>query len=123
MENIREKLGKRIRTLRKARGITQEGLGEKANLNYKYIGEIERGEVNPSIETLSALADALNISIGQLFEDESQLPLDHQLLPKDIQLIKEALPLLNQILSDWEAKDFGLIKQAISLLNKLFPKP
>ncbi len=122
MENIRERLGKRIRTLRKAKGLTQEGLGERANLNYKYIGEIERGEVNSSVETLAAMANALDISISQLFEDESRLPLDHQLPPKDIQLIKEALPLLNQMFSDCEAKDLGLIKQALAILKKTFPK-
>jgi len=37
MENIKKDIGKRIRELRKLCGLTQEELGEKANLNYKFI--------------------------------------------------------------------------------------
>lgn len=48
IDNIRRGLGKRIRTLRRLKTLTQEELGEKAGLSYKFVGEIERGEVNPS---------------------------------------------------------------------------
>lgn len=117
MKNIRQEVGKRIRTVRKAKGITQEQVGERADLNYKFIGKIERGEVNPSIETLSAIADALNISLSQFFADDWQLPIDYQLLPQDIQLIKDALPFLNQILKI-SPKDIQLIKETLPCLNQ-----
>ena len=94
MKNIREKLGKRIRELRKARKLTQEMLGEKAALSYKFIGEIERGQVNPSLDTLSAIANALNVEIGDFFQKDDLLT---QLLPKDFKTIKQALGLLSKI--------------------------
>jgi transcriptional regulator with XRE-family HTH domain len=64
-------LGKRIRRLRKAKKWTQEKLGERAELNYKFLGEIERGKQNPSIVTLIKLADALEISIAEFFNFEN----------------------------------------------------
>ena len=52
--------GRRVRTLRKAAKITQEDAAEKAHLNPKYLGEIERGEKRPSFEAILALANALD---------------------------------------------------------------
>lgn len=123
-ENIRQRVGKRIRIIRKARKLTQEQVGETAKLHYKYIGEVERGEVNPSIETLSAVANALNINITQLFVEDWQLPPEYQLSPKDIQLIKEVLPFLNQILKIFvdlkqlPPKDIQLIKNTLPVLDQ-----
>lgn len=122
MKEARKKFGERIKILRKAKGLTQEELGEKAELSYKFIGEIERGQTNPSLDTLSALAKALDINISQLFEESSYLPLDYQLPPKDIQLIKEALPELNKIFNSWGIKELDRIKKALTPLDKLFLK-
>ncbi len=49
-DKLRKELGERIRELRKIAGITQEELGEKSALSYKYIGELERGQVNVSLD-------------------------------------------------------------------------
>ncbi len=69
--DTRKKLGERIRELRRAVEITQEELGEKAELNYKYIGELERGKVNVSLDSLTRIADALKVKIGDLFSKET----------------------------------------------------
>ena len=47
--------------------MTQEKLGEKAGVSYKYIGEIERGEVNPSLDILVLLRQVLEVSPNELF--------------------------------------------------------
>ena len=48
-------LGKKIRSLRREKNLTQQELGDLAHLSYKYVGEIERAEKNPSIgNTLKA---------------------------------------------------------------------
>ncbi|MEW6686677.1 MAG: helix-turn-helix transcriptional regulator [Candidatus Edwardsbacteria bacterium] len=60
-------LGKRVRALRKARKMTQEKLSELAEMNPKYIGEIERAETNPTYTTLAKIAYALGISLSELF--------------------------------------------------------
>ena len=43
-------LGKSIKKLRKQSGMTQETLGELADICPKFLGEIERGDTNPSVE-------------------------------------------------------------------------
>lgn len=92
--NIPVELGKRMRTLRKLRGLTQEELGEKSGISYKFIGEIERGEVNPSLNSLIQIAKALGIHVSEFFPHEKEI--FHQFLPRDIQLIKKALKLLTR---------------------------
>ena len=67
MENTRVLVGEKIRALRKERGLSQEELGEKANLHHTYVGAIERGEKNASIDTLDKIADALGVVIVDLF--------------------------------------------------------
>ena len=60
--------GKRVRSLRLAKGLTQVQLGEIANFDRNYIGMIERGERNPSLINLHRIAKALNISLSELFD-------------------------------------------------------
>ena len=67
MDNVRVLVGERIRSLRKERGWSQEELGEKADLHYTYVGAVERGEKNASIDTLGKIADALGIEMVDLF--------------------------------------------------------
>lgn len=59
-------IGKRIRDLRKERGLSQEQLGELANLNYTYIGGVERAETNISVLNLAKIANALNVGVYEL---------------------------------------------------------
>ncbi len=97
MDNIQKGLGKRIRTLRRKRTFTQEELGEKAGLSYKFVGEIERGEVNPSLDSLVRIANSLDVKVGDLFPRE--VDIFPQFSPQDLHLIKKALRLLNRTFS------------------------
>lgn len=60
------RIGKNVKRIREKKGITQEKLAFEANLNRAYIGYIERGERNPSTETLAKLAKALKVSLKDL---------------------------------------------------------
>lgn len=62
-------IGESIRKLRKARGLTQNELAEKANLSRSYIADIERDRYNPSIDTLVTIANALNSDLTQLLQE------------------------------------------------------
>jgi transcriptional regulator with XRE-family HTH domain len=62
----RKKLGQRIRRLRKKQSLSQEELGFKANLHRTYIGSIERGEQNVSVDNIHKLAKALKVSPKEL---------------------------------------------------------
>lgn len=64
----RKKLGKRLRELRKTAGLSQEELGFKAGIHRTYIGAIERGEQNVSVDNIHKLAKALTVSAGELFK-------------------------------------------------------
>ncbi len=66
MQNIGKATGKRIRHLRSIQGLTQQELGEKADVNYKYLGAVERGEKNPTIEHIAKIAKALDVEPYQL---------------------------------------------------------
>ena len=68
MTKIRKKFGKKVKELRAKLGITQEQLGEKANLHYNYIGNIETGRQNPTLETIEKIAKAFEISVSDLLE-------------------------------------------------------
>ncbi|MCD6336412.1 MAG: helix-turn-helix transcriptional regulator [Candidatus Latescibacteria bacterium] len=67
MSPLLVEIGKKIRELRKSKELTQERLAEKADLHPTYVGSIERGEVNVSINTLQKTADALEVTIETLF--------------------------------------------------------
>lgn len=68
-EDILIRLGLRIRNLRENANISQEALGQIAGLHRTYIGAIERGERNPSVLSLQKIANALNVTVGALFDE------------------------------------------------------
>ena len=62
-------IGQNIRKYRLAKKMRQEDLAEKADLTAYYIGMIERGEKVPSLETLIAILNALQISADMVLND------------------------------------------------------
>lgn len=67
-------LGRRVRALRKLRGLTQEALGERAAVTGKFVGIIERGDGNPTVELVERLADALDVEPWELLRFEEAQP-------------------------------------------------
>ena len=82
---IVKELGKRIRLLRQAspENLTQEDLAERADISVSFLSMIERGERAPHIETLAKIADALEVTLGELFHFPGEAPnsLDPMLKP------------------------------------------
>lgn len=68
-DNNLEIIGQKIRSMRQTLGLTQEQLGERADLHYSYIGQVERGDKIPSLRTLRKLAAALNTEMDRLLEE------------------------------------------------------
>jgi len=64
---VRKKFGKRLREIRKIAGLSQEELGFKANIHRTYIGAVERGEQNVSLDNIYKLAQALKVEMKELF--------------------------------------------------------
>ena len=69
MDNRFEKLGVRIRAVRKSKNLTIEQLGELIDKSLSYIGNIERAEGTPSLATVISIANALGVSADTLLCD------------------------------------------------------
>lgn len=63
----RQAFGERVRHLRGQAGLSQERLAEQAGLHRTYVGSVERGERNVSLDNICALADALHVPVAELF--------------------------------------------------------
>jgi transcriptional regulator with XRE-family HTH domain len=66
-QQVKKAFGARLRALRKAQKLSQEGVALKAGLDRSYLGAIERGESNLSLVNIHRIAEALGVSPGQLF--------------------------------------------------------
>ena len=67
MGDIRDDFGKRVRELRQARGLSQEELAFRVGVHRTYLGGIERGERNPALKNIAAIAKALGVDLPELF--------------------------------------------------------
>ena len=63
---VLKQLGARLRDLRLAQGISQEGLADLSGLHRTYVGGVERGERNISVVNLLAIAEALGMPLSSL---------------------------------------------------------
>lgn len=68
-ETILMRFGRAIRKLRRERNISQEKLADLCTLHRTYISDVELGKRNVSLENISRIACALNVSITELFEE------------------------------------------------------
>ena len=68
MSDIAKTVGKRLRSYRQAQSLSQERLAEMAGLHPTYIGQVERGEKNLTIESLEKITSALQVSMSSVFE-------------------------------------------------------
>lgn len=66
---ITEKVGSRIKELRRALGVSQEKLALKAEVDRTYLAGVEQGKRNPSIKSLEKILKALEVSFGEFFKD------------------------------------------------------
>jgi len=100
-------LGRRIRTLRNKKGWTQQELGDHADINYKFLGEIERGQQNASFYILVKIAAALGVELPELVR-----------FKQDSLERKEVISWINQILETLSDKE---VHQILSTLRVLYP--
>ena len=66
--NIQEKFGERLRELRKEKGISQETLAHKAEIDRTYMTSVENGRRNISIKNIEKILDALGVSFNEFFK-------------------------------------------------------
>ena len=71
MSKLSVEIGQRIRNYRIQNGLNQEELAEKCGLHPTYIGQVERGEKNATIESINKIVSGLDLSLSKLFENIS----------------------------------------------------
>lgn len=112
MSDVVKRVGDRIRHIRKEKGLSQEQLAERAGLHNNYVGQVERGEKNLTIETLEKIVSGLDISLEELFRFLD--PMEQQdalgeivrlLTERPVQDQEMALQLLKSVL-DWEKRKY-----------------
>lgn len=67
-ESARQRFARNLKARRTDQGLSQEGLAEEAGLHRTYIGSVERGERNVSIDNMERLAKALGADIIDLLQ-------------------------------------------------------
>ncbi|MGH7964882.1 MAG: helix-turn-helix domain-containing protein [Candidatus Binatia bacterium] len=68
MVTLKRLFGRRVRSLRKLRDLTQEKLAEATSLSAEYVSKVERGLTSPSFEVIAKLAEALQVDPSMLFD-------------------------------------------------------
>lgn len=105
MRSILVEFGGRVRELRKQRSLSQEALAARSGLHVTYIGQLERGKRNPSLESIEKIAKGLEIPLPELLclpEDRSEKMVLRQkivdlLAPEDVPTLKLIMRLLRAV--------------------------
>lgn len=66
--DIKKKFGFKVKEIRKSKGLSQEKLALKAEIDRTYLPSIEKGERNVSITVVERLAKALDVKISAFFD-------------------------------------------------------
>lgn len=69
MADIRVSFGRAVRRLRHGRGLSQESFAAKSKIGRSYMGKIERGEVNVSLDSIQKICKALGVTAGTLMSE------------------------------------------------------
>jgi transcriptional regulator with XRE-family HTH domain len=68
LSSTHSKFGQRIKELRGKLNLTQEDLADKVGIDRSYMGFVERGEKNPTLKNITKIAEALKVSLSELFK-------------------------------------------------------
>lgn len=68
MTNESSKLGKNLKRIRKAKGITQGDIVRKLGLGRGFVSNIENGKANPTLSTITKIAKAVGVSVVELMK-------------------------------------------------------
>ena len=110
MSELSVMIGKLLREARRAAGLSQEALAEKCGLHPTYIGQIERGEKNVTVESIYRIAHGLGISMSSVFElidDDGGTDAE--------KLTSEAVELFRSNSPETQEKLLALLKTALSI--------
>ncbi len=110
MSDLKTRLGQRIRRYRVENGWSQEKLAELAACHPTYIGQVERGEKNITVENAARISAALGVPLSRLFElpgesNEKSVPM-------------QCYDLVAAQSTAAQARLFHILSEAVALLTK-----
>jgi len=115
LNDLRARFGSALKEWRLRRQLTQEQLAERAGLSYKFIGEVERGQGNPSLDTLISLAEALGVSLPDLFaslrRERASVDSDFRISRREVQMVREAAESLDAVMGNLTSQPQYKIKR------------
>jgi len=110
MSKIVKTVGERIRKYRNQACLSQDELAERAGLHGTYIGQLERGEKNATIESIEKVACALHVPLEVLFENIVVGEADNEIAVEGYNLINSLSPADQEALLD-------IIKRTVAYKN------
>ncbi|GAW28552.1 helix-turn-helix domain-containing protein [Carboxydocella sp. ULO1] len=96
-------IGKRLKAIRLSKNMSLRELGKAAHVSHSFIADIEAGRSRPSVDTLAALAKALNVTIAELTGDDEPNEAMKEGPPSDLDL--EKILLESNVMFDGEPLD------------------
>jgi transcriptional regulator with XRE-family HTH domain len=81
-DKLKARVGSRISEIRRGQGLSQEQVAHHLGVRFQWISRVERGTENVTIETLAAIANALDARVIQLFEESKPDPNLRKRAPK-----------------------------------------
>jgi transcriptional regulator with XRE-family HTH domain len=105
-------LGEKIKTRRKALGLSQGELAEKVGINATHLSRLETGKYQPSLEVLRKLSEVLAVSADYLLKEDAETP-------REVQIANKPLAERIRLVDSLEAEDQKALIQVIdSMLTK-----
>lgn len=102
LERISLEVNKKITFLREQKGLTVNKLANQAGISQSFLREIELGNKKPTIETLSLVCSALDVSLKDFFDDSFETNLQNdELLQEIFRLTPEQIKLLTAFLKSF----------------------
>lgn len=74
MASLKAKFGRAVRKLRDEAGYSQESFADSIGVHRTYMGTLERGKGNPTLEMIGKVARGLRVSLSTLFEAVEREP-------------------------------------------------
>lgn len=103
-------IGRKIRFFRKKQKLSQEILAEQAGMSSKYLGEVERGIVNISIEKLYSISLVLKTPLAHFVAFQESLNIEEDMQIKEI----------NDLLLELSSKDIQIVYNILkAFINKV----
>lgn len=109
--DLTKRVGMNIRAIRKSQNLTIDELAERCDFQAPYLSDVERGERNITLQTLTKILDALQVEAGSVLIPQSKSGEEHENIREEI---------LQILFNTLEDKDEDDIRMLLNISNEIF---